>query len=61
MQDTTKKPTAAHEDTYRNDPPVDELPKKGDKRAEKRSPGDPSAGRIDEKRNRPGKESRDES
>jgi len=62
MQDTpARRPPKAHEDTYRNEPPVDRLPKRGGKRQEERSPDDPTAGRIDEKRNRPGKESRDES
>lgn len=62
MQDTpSKKPPEAHEDEYRNKPPVDQLPEKGDKRKEKRSPEDPTAGRIDEHRHRPGKDSaRDE-
>ena len=44
-----------------NKPPVGQLPKKGEKRQDKRSPDDPTAGRIDERRHRPGKESRDES
>ncbi|MBX3501464.1 MAG: hypothetical protein KF889_18645 [Alphaproteobacteria bacterium] len=62
MQDRrTRRPPPAHEDEYRNDPPVEQLPGKGDKRQDKRSPDDPTAGRIDEHRDRPGKESRDES
>lgn len=67
MQDTPAKqsPKAhepkAHEDEYRNKQRVDQLPRKGDKRQEKRSSEDLTAGRIDEKRHRPGKESRDES
>ena len=61
MQDTPAKPAPkAHEDKYRNEQPVDELPRKGDKRGEKRSPDDLTAGRIDERRHRPGKESQDE-
>jgi hypothetical protein len=61
MQDTTRKRAPkAHETEYRNDPPVEELPKSGEKRDEKRSPDDPTAGRVDEHRHRPGKESRDE-
>ena len=63
MQDDTrnKPPPAAHEDKYRNDPPVKDLPKTGEKRQDKRSPDDLTAGRVDERRHRPGKESRDES
>lgn len=62
MQDTSAKPSPkAHEDEYRNDPPVDQLPTAGKKRQEKPSTADPTAGRVDEKRHRPGKESRDES
>lgn len=64
MQDTPTrqpKPPEAHEDEYRNKPPVERLPAKGAKRPAKRSPADLTAGRIDEQRHRPGKESRDES
>ncbi|MGE0422415.1 MAG: hypothetical protein AB7O88_09135 [Reyranellaceae bacterium] len=63
MQDTSHKrrPPAAHEDAYRNDPPVEDLPKTGEKRPQKRSPKDLTAGHRDEHRHRPGKESRDES
>jgi hypothetical protein len=62
MQDTrSKQPPEAHEDKYRNDPPVEQLPKTGEKRQEKRSPDDLTAGRRDERRHRPGKESQDES
>jgi hypothetical protein len=62
MQDTpAKQSPKAHEDEYRNKQRVDQLPRKGDKRQEKRSSEDLTAGRIDEKRHRPGKESRDES
>lgn len=61
MQDTpTKQSPKAHEDTYRNDPPIEKLPRKGDKRGDKRSPEDLTAGRVDERRHRPGQESRDE-
>jgi hypothetical protein len=62
MQDKTrdKPPPQAHEDKYLNDPPVHRLPKTGDKRGEKPSSKDPTAGRVDERRN-PGKESREES
>ena len=62
MQDTrSKQPPEAHEDKYRNEPPVEQLPKTGEKRQEKRSPDDLTAGRRDERRHRPGKESQDES
>ena len=61
MQDTpAKQPPRAHEDKYRNDTPVEKLPRKGDKRGEKRSSEDLTAGRLDERRHRPGKESQDE-
>lgn len=62
MQDTrAKQPPKAHEDDYRHDdPPIGKLPRKGDKRQDKRSAEDLTAGRIDEHRHRPGKESQDE-
>jgi hypothetical protein len=61
MQDTpSKKPPKAHEDEYRNDPPVGQLPKTGKKRQEKHSSTDLTAGRRDERHDRPGK-SHDES
>lgn len=46
----------AHEDVYLNDPPLKDLPEKGTERDPDGAAKDPSAGRTDEHRNRPGRE-----
>ena len=58
QEDRAKQPPKAHEDEYRNERPIER--KQGEKRQDKSSPDDPTAGRLDEHRHRPGKESRDE-